>query len=114
VVFLDQLARAYPSGEVVLMLVLDTVGPPAAKRVRAWRAEPEHAASACYGCPKYAAHEDNPIERVWGLLKDQVGANRLMGSIDALVTEAERFFITRRFQAPHPLPTPIPSLAQAA
>ena len=50
-----------------------------------------------------------PIERVWGLLKDQVAANRLHGSIDLLVAEAERFFATHRFHAPHPLATPVRS-----
>ncbi len=78
------------------------------------RAQPEHARVRLLWLPKYAAHEHNPIERVWGLLKDAVAANRLCGSIDALVTEAERFFATRRFQAPHPLSTPITSLAHAA
>ena len=112
VAFLDQLARAYPTGEVVL--VLDNVVTHDAKLVRAWRAPPEHARFRLLWLPKYAAHEHNPIERVWGLLKDAVAANRLCGSIDALVTEAERFFATRRFQAPHPLSTPITSLAHAA
>jgi hypothetical protein len=60
------------------------------------------------------AHEHNPIERVWGLLKDVVAANRLQGSIEALAAEAERFFATRRFQAPHPLTVAAPPLAQAA
>jgi len=38
----------------------------------------------------------------------------LHGSIDALVTETERFFATRHFQAPSPLTMAAPSLAQAA
>jgi transposase len=112
VAFLDHLARAYPTGDVVL--VLDNVLTHDAKLVRAWRAQPQHARFRLLWLPKYAAHEYNPIERVWGLLKDQVAANRLQGSIDALVTAAERFFATRRFQAPHPLPTPLTSAAQAA
>jgi transposase len=112
VAFLDQLAQAYPSGEVVL--VLDNVITHDAKLVRAWRAQSEHARFRLLWLPKYAAHEHNPIERVWGLLKDQVAANRLHGSIDALVAEAERFFATRHFQAPHPLTVATPPLAQAA
>jgi len=112
IAFLDHLARAYPSGEVVL--VLDNVITHDAKIVRAWLARPEHARFRLRWLPKYAAHEHNPIERVWGLLKDAVAANRLQGSIEALVAEAERFFATRRFQAPHPLTVAAPSLARAA
>jgi transposase len=100
VAFLDQLAQAYPTGEVVL--VLDNVVTHDAKMVRAWLAQPGHAHFRLLWLPKYAAHKHNPIERCWGLLKDAVAANRLAGSIDALVAEAERFLTEKRFQAPHP------------
>jgi transposase len=100
--FLDALARAYPTGEVVL--VLDNVVTHDAKLVRAWRARPEHARFRFLWLPKYSAHEHNPIERIWGLLKDAVAANRLHGSIDRLVEEADRFFATTAFRAPHPYP----------
>jgi transposase len=99
--FLDALAAAYPAGEVVL--VLDNVITHDAKIVRAWLARPEHARFRFLWLPKYSAHEHNPIERVWGLMKDAVAANRLHGSIDLLVEEAHRFFATTTFQAPHPL-----------
>jgi len=112
IAFLDHLAQAYPTGEVVL--VLDNVITHDAKLVRAWLAQSQHARFRLLWLPKYAAHEHNPIERVWGLLKDAVAANRLHGSIEALVSEAERFFTTRHFQAPHPLTVAAPSLAQAA
>ena len=101
--FLEALAAAYPTGEVVL--VLDNVITHDAKLVRAWRARPEHARFRFLWLPKYSAHEHNPIERVWGLMKDAVAANRLHGSIDLLVAEADRFFATTAFNAPHPLPT---------
>ena len=104
VAFLEQLAAAYPTGEVVL--VLDNVSTHDAKVVRRWLAQPEHARVRLLWLPKYSAHEHNPIERVWGLLKDAVAANRLAGSIDALAAEAERFFATRRFAAPCPVPPP--------
>jgi transposase len=111
VAFLDALAQAYPVGEVVL--VLDNVITHDAKLVRAWRARPEHARFRFLWLPKYSAHEHNPIERVWGLLKDAVAANRLHGSIDLLVEEAHRFFATTTFQAPHPLP-PAPAVVSDA
>ncbi len=46
----------------------------------------------------------NPIERVWGVLKDDIAANRLHGSIDALVAAAERFFANLAYPASHPAP----------
>ncbi len=109
---LEQLARAYPLGEVVL--VLDNVITHDAKLVRAWLARPEHARFRLLWLPKYAAHEHNPIERVWGVLKDKVAANRLHGSIDALVAEAERFFATRTFRAPQPIEATAEPTARAA
>lgn len=109
VAFLEQLARAYPTGELVL--VLDNVITHDAKVVRAWLARPEHARIRLLWLPKYSAHEHNPIERVWGLLKDAVAANRLAGSMDALVAEAHRFFARASFIASHPFPTPLPLAA---
>ena len=113
VAFLERLARTYPAGEIVL--VLDNVVTHDAKLVRVWLAQPEHARFRLLWLPKYAAHEHNPIERCWGLLKDAVAANRLAGSIESLVAEAERFLAQKRFVAPHPLPAPQPvQLPQAA
>src|SRR4051812_501051 len=100
VAFLDQLARAYPVGELVL--VLDNVITHDAKLVRQWLAHPAQARFRVLWLPKYSAHEHNPIERIWGLLKDAVAANRLHGSIDELVAAAERFFATTTFPAPAP------------
>jgi transposase len=109
VAFLEQLAGAYPTGELVL--VLDNVVTHDAKLVRAWLARPEHARIRLLWLPKYSAHEHNPIERVWGIMKDKVAANRLHGSIDALAHEADRFLTEARFRAPHPGPV---TLAEAA
>jgi transposase len=99
VAFLEQLAQAYPTGEVVL--VLDNVITHDAKVVRRWLAA--HPRFRILWLPKYSAHEHNPIERVWGLLKDRVAANRLHGSIDALVASAEHFFTDLDYPAPHPV-----------
>jgi len=54
--------------------------------------------------PKYAAHDANPVERLWGLMKDAVAANRLAGSIEELVAVARRFFAD---VAAHPVPFPL-------
>jgi transposase len=112
VAFLEPLARAYPLGE--LALVLDNVATRDAKLVRAWLARPEHARVRPLWLPKYRAHEHNPIERVWGLLKDKIAANRLHGSIEALAADAERFLAETPFHAPHPRPAPEPRAAPEA
>jgi len=111
VAFLEQLVRAYPTG--ALGLVLDNVVTHDAKLVRAWLARPEHARVHLLWLPKYSAHEHNPIERVWGIMKDKLAANRLHGSIEALAAEAERFLTETRFRAPHPAPASA-ELAEAA
>ena len=100
VAFLEYLARMYPTGAVVL--VLDNVITHDAKLVRQWLARPEHARFRVLWLPKYSAHEHNPIERVWGLLKDAVAANRLHGSIEALVAAADRHLAQTQFEAPYP------------
>jgi transposase len=110
--FLDALAQTYPAGEVVL--ALDNVITHDAKLVRAWRARPEHTRFRFLWLPKYSAHEHNPIERVWGLMKDAVAANRLHGSIDLIVDAADQFFATTTFQAPHPLTTAPHAVPDAA
>lgn len=98
VAFLEQLVAAYPTGELVL--VLDNVVTHDARLVRQWLARPEHRRVRLLWLPKYTAHEYNPIERGWGLLKDAVAANRLHGSRDELVAMADRFLATTAFQAP--------------
>jgi transposase len=106
VAFLDQLAWRYPRGPVVL--VVDNVITHDARLVRGWLACPEHTRFQVRWLPKYAAHEANPIERIWGLLKDHVAANRLHGSIDLLVATAERYLRQTPFGAPYP-PHPVPA-----
>jgi len=102
VAFLERLAPAYPVGELVL--VMDNVITPDAKLVRQWLAQPDHARFRVLWLPKYSAQEHNPIERVWGLTKDAVAANRLHGSIDERVAAADRFFATTSRSWPAPLP----------
>jgi len=99
VAFLQQLAAAYPTGP--LYLVMDNVQMHDAKVVRKWVVA--HPRVQVLWLPKYAAHEANPAERIWGLMKDKVAANRLAGSLDELVQAARRFF---RELGPHPVQRP--------
>ena len=112
VAFLDQLALAYPTGAVCL--VLDNVVTHDAKLVRQWLAQPAHARFQLVWLPKYTAHEHTPIERVWGLLKAAVAANRLHGSLDALVAVADRYLTHTQFRAPFPVADEPPTLLEAA
>lgn len=96
VAFLQGLADTYPDEELVL--VLDNVATHRAKVVQTWLASTPRV--TVLWLPRYAAHEVNPIERLWGLLKTHVAANRLAGSITDLTQEARRFLATL---APHPV-----------
>ena len=110
VAFLDLLVAAYPVGDLVLGL--DNVVTHDARLVRQWLAQPAHARVRLLWLPKYSAHEHNPIERVWGLLKDAVAANRLHASIEALCAVADEFLTTTTFQAPHREPAAdVPAVA---
>ena len=97
VAFLQQLADAYPAAPLVL--VLDNVRMHDAKVVRAWLAANPRV--AVLWLPTYAAHDANPVERIWGLMKGDVAANRLAGGIAELTLAARRFFTTF---PPHPVP----------
>ena len=99
VAFLERVAAAYPEGP--LFLVMDGAPIHTAKVVAAWLAANPRA--QVLWLPRYAAHEANPAERIWGLMKDEVAANRLAGDLDLLVAAARRFF--RELQ-PHPVALP--------
>jgi len=99
VAFLDQMVALYPVGP--LYLVLDSASTHTAKVVQRWMAV--HPRVQVLWLPKYAAHEVNPAERIWGLMKDDVAANRLAGSMSFLVAQARRFF---QELAPHPVTLP--------
>ena len=84
VAFLDQLVAAYPTG--VLYLAFDGAPAHTAKVVERWLAA--HPRVIALRLPTYAAHRDNPAERIWGLIKNAVAADRLEGSITELVAHA--------------------------
>lgn len=100
VTFLDHLAAAYPTGR--LYSALDDTPAHTAKVVQRWAAA--HPRVVLLRLPTYAAHEENPVERVWGLMKDAVAANRLATTIDDLVQAANRFFTERASTQPVFLP----------
>jgi len=99
VTFLQRLVLAYPTG--TLYLALDNAPTHTAKVVGKWLAA--HPRVHVLWLPKYAAHEVNPVERIWGLMKSTVAADRLAGSIEELTAAARRFFADL---APHPVKLP--------
>jgi len=99
VAFLQRLASQYPTGP--LYLALDNAPTHTAKVVGKWLAA--HPRVQVLWLPKYAGHEANPVERIWGLMKSAVAADRLAGSIDELAAAARRFFTEL---APHPVKVP--------
>jgi transposase len=86
--FLDQVAAAYPGRS--LYLVLDNASIHKAKAVRTWL--DDHPRVQLLYLPAYSGHKHNPVEKIWWRLKDQIAANRLHGSIDALVEAVHDFF----------------------
>ncbi len=92
VAFLEAVSEAYPGG--VLYLALDSAPTHTAKVVQKWLLTNPRVHALWL--PKYAAHKHNPVEQMWGLMKGDVAANRLVGTIDELVNYARRFFSNLR------------------
>jgi transposase len=99
VALLQRLAEVYPTGTVYL--ALDNAPTHTAKVVQRWLAA--HPRVQALWLPRYAAHEAKPVERIWGLMKAAVAADRLAGSIEELTAAARRFFAEL---APHPVKLP--------
>lgn len=99
VAFLQRLALAYPAGP--LYLALDQAPAHTAKVVQTWLQAHPHV--TLLWLPTYAAHATNPVERIWGLMKSAVAADRVAGSIEELTAAARRFF---NDLAPHPIKLP--------
>lgn len=88
ITFLEQLLVVFPSQPI--LLIVDNASIHTAKVVGAWLLE--HPRLDLLYLPTYSGHAQNPVEKVWWRLKDQVAANRLHGSIDDLVTAIHAFF----------------------
>lgn len=86
--FLEHLISACPGRPLVL--VLDNASIHKAKVVQAWLGD--HPQVQLLFLPSYSGHKHNPVEKIWWRLKDRIAANRLHGSIDALVEAVHEFF----------------------
>jgi len=87
--FLEHLLVTYPMGSIVL--VVDNYSSHTAKAVGQWLAQPQHTRMRLLYLPKYCSHL-NPVEAIWLRLKGVVAANRLYGSMTALLQAVDSFF----------------------
>lgn len=86
--FLEALLALYPSEP--LLLVLDNASIHRAQVVQTWLET--HPRVELLFLPSYAGHRENPVEKVWWRLKQQVAANRLYDDVDALLAAVKQFF----------------------
>lgn len=89
--FLEHLLITYPVGAIVL--VVDNYSSHTAKAVGEWLREAEHTRLQLFYLPTYCSHL-NPVENIWLRLKGTVAANRLHGSMTALLEAVDTFFKT--------------------
>ncbi|HBY97289.1 MAG TPA: IS630 family transposase [Chloroflexi bacterium] len=85
--FLEYLLVAYPTGPIVL--IVDNFSRHTAQAVTEWLAE--HPRLQLLYLPTYCSHL-NSVEQIWLRLKNKIAANRLYGSMKALLETVESFF----------------------
>lgn len=86
--FLEELLAAYPREP--LLLVLDNASIHTAKVVQVWLEA--HPRVELLFLPSYAGHRENPVEKIWWRLKQQVAANRLYDDVDTFIAAVKQFF----------------------
>jgi transposase len=87
IAFLEHLLVVYPN--VPIILFVDNYSSHTAHLVRDWLESQQRL--QMYYLPKYCSHL-NPVEGIWLRLKGQIAANRLYGSIQALLDAVDVFF----------------------
>ena len=85
--FLAYMVAQYPTGKI--HIILDNFSTHKARSVQAWLAS--HPRVKLYSLPCYMP-QLNPVEKVWWHMKAVVTANRLYGSMAALVDAVSAFF----------------------
>ena len=86
VAFLEQVWAACPTGHI--WVILDHAPAHTARLVTAWLEA--HPRMTLLFLPKYASHL-NPIERLWGVMKDKVVANHCYPTLAALRQAVQRY-----------------------
>jgi len=86
VAFLEKIWTACPTGHI--WVIIDHAPAHTAKLVAAWLEA--HSRMTILYLPKYASHL-NPIERIWGVMKDKVVANYCYPTLAALRQAVQRY-----------------------
>lgn len=87
--FLEQLVAAYP-GRVIYILLDNATIHARAKCIIEWRAE--HPEVVFLFLPTYSSLALNPVERLWGEIKQHIVVNHCYPSIEALQKALAQFF----------------------
>jgi transposase len=87
IAFLEHLLVAYATGTIIL--IVDNYSSHTAGDVKAWLEA--HPRLQLHYLPKYCSHL-NPVEGIWLRLKGTIAADRLYGSMTALLEAADGFF----------------------
>ena len=85
--FLEDMIEHYCGRPV--MLILDHASIHKSRALLAWLAD--HPQMELVYLPKYAAHRDNPIEKLWWHMKGNAAANRCCRSMSELIEAIERY-----------------------
>lgn len=88
IAFLMALLTAYPLG--VIYVIVDNASIHTSHAVRRWLAE--HTRVQLLYLPTYSGHQLNPVEKVWGVLKDRIASNRSFASLAELDQAIRRHF----------------------
>lgn len=87
IAFLEHLLASYPNSPIIL--IVDNYSSHTAGLVNGWLAQ--HSRLRLFYLPTHCSHL-NPVELIWGRLKAKVAANRLYGSMGALIEVVHEFF----------------------
>jgi hypothetical protein len=118
---LHELLKLYPTG--VILLFVDNASIHKSKVTMRYLANHPRLV-VCY-LPTYSGHKQNPVEKVWWALKEEIAANYMWPSLEALQDAIHAFFaefppqkalrLTRRTdRQPGQPPVPEPAFALAA
>jgi len=88
IAFLSSLLAAYPL--TAIHVLMDNASIHTSRAVRKWLVE--NPSLHLVYLPTYSGHKLNPVEKVWGVLKDNIAANRSFKSLAELDQAVRRFF----------------------
>ena len=88
IAFLATLLTTYPAG--MIYVIVDNASIHTSRAVAEWLSA--HSRLQLVYLPTYSGHRLNPVEKVWGDLKDDIAANRCFKSLAELEQAIHRYF----------------------